>query len=91
MTMKPANNPHKKSANFRLSHQTLVILTLLEEKLHTSKTAVVEKALQYYANQKLKSNNALMQFAGILSSAESDNMLLIIKNDRRNKKIKAKL
>lgn len=89
--MKLLKNPHKKPANFRLSHQAMLILVRLEEKLHTSKTEVVEKALQYYANQQLKLNNTLMRFAGIFSEKESDEMLSIIKDDRRNKTIKVKL
>lgn len=89
--MKPLKNPHKRPANFRLSHQAMLILIRLEEKLHTSKTAVVEKALEYYADQKLKLRNNLMRYAGILSEKESNTMLSIIKNDRRNKNIKVKL
>lgn len=89
--MKPLKNPHKRPANFRLSHQAMMILMRLEEKLHTSKTEVVEKALQYFAKQQLKLNNTLMRFAGILSEKESNEMMSVIKNDRRNKTIKVKL
>ncbi|EKD77042.1 MAG: hypothetical protein ACD_42C00498G0011 [uncultured bacterium] len=88
--MKPSKTT-KKPINFRLKQQTLLILSLLEKKLHTSKTAVVEKALEYYASQKLKHYNPIMQFAGIFSDAESDEMLSVIKCDRRNKDIKVKL
>ncbi|OGT25496.1 MAG: hypothetical protein A3I77_04200 [Gammaproteobacteria bacterium RIFCSPLOWO2_02_FULL_42_14] len=86
---KPLKNPHKKPANFRLSHQAMMILIQLEGKLRTSKTAVVEKALRCYANQQLKLNNTLMRFAGILSEKESDDMLFAIRSDRRNKTIKS--
>lgn len=51
----------------------------------------MKKVLQYHSNQKLKSNNVLMQFAGILASTKPDKMMLIIKNDRRNKTEKIKL
>lgn len=89
--MKPLKNPHKKPANFRLSHQTMMILIRLEKTLHTSKTDIVEKALQYYANQQGQFNNTLMRFAGIFSEKESDAMLSIIKHDRRNKTMQVKL
>lgn len=81
----------KKPINFRFKQQTLLILSLLEKKLHTSKTAVVEKALQFYADQKLKHHNPMMRFAGMFSDAESDEMLSVIKHDRRNKNIRTKL
>lgn len=89
--MKASPRSRKKPINFRLTHQALMILALLEKKLHTSKTAVIEKALQFYADQKLKFDNPLMQYAGILSEKESDDMLVAIKSDRKNKKIKTKL
>lgn len=86
--MKPRVQLRKKPINFRLTQHTVLILSLLEKKLHTSKTAVVEKALQFYANQKLKPKNPLMQFAGAFSDKEADSLLLTIKRDRRNKKLK---
>ena len=89
--MKPTSRSRKKPINFRLTHQALLVLALLEKKLHTSKTAVIEKALQFYADQKLKYDNPLMQYAGMLSDHESDEMLVAIKRDRKNKTIKIKL
>lgn len=89
--MKPSTQLRKKPINFRLTRQTLLLLTLLEKKLHTSKTAVVEKALQFYADQKLKFDNPVMQYAGIFSEKDADEMLVSIKRDRRNKTIKTKL
>ncbi len=89
--MKPSTQLRKKPINFRLTRQTLLLLTLLEKKLHTSKTAVVEKALQFYADKKLKFDNPVMQYAGIFSEKDADEMLVSIKRDRRNKTIKTKL
>ena len=82
----------KTAINFRLNRRALLLLSLLKEKLHTSKTDVVEKALQYYASQKLNAKqNTLMQYAGILSEQESDRMLATIKQDRYNKVMRVKL
>lgn len=89
--MKQSTKPNKKPINFRLKRQTLLILSLLEKKLHTSKTAVVEKALEFYAGQKLKHANAFMRHAGILSDEDTDTMLNVIKKSRVNKTIKVKL
>lgn len=81
----------KKPINFRLKQQTLLILSLLEKKLHTSKTAVVEKALECYANQKLKYVNPFMRHVGIFSDEDADIMLSTIKKSRVNKVIKVRL
>jgi hypothetical protein len=89
--MKPSAQTGKKPINFRLTRQAVLLLTMLEKKLHTSKTAVVEKALQYYADQKLKFDNPVMQYAGIFSEKDANEMLVPIKNDRCNKKLKTKL
>lgn len=89
--MKRTTLPRKRPMNFRLRHQVLIILARLEKKLHKSKTAVVETALEYYANQKLKLDNPIMRFAGVFSAQESEDMLSVIKSDRVNKEIKIKL
>ncbi|HLD84456.1 MAG TPA: hypothetical protein VI844_01650 [Coxiellaceae bacterium] len=82
----------KTAINFRLNRRALLLLSLLKEKLHTSKTDVVEKALQHYASQKLNAKQStLMQYAGILSEQESDRLLVTIKNDRHNKVMRVKL
>ena len=81
----------KKAINFRLNKNTLFILTLLEQQFHTSKTDVVEKALAFYADKKLKTHNPLMQYAGVFSDEDADTMLTTIRRSRRNKKIKVDL
>lgn len=81
----------KQPINFRFKRHTLSILMLLEKKLHTSKTNVVEKALEFYAEKKLKSAHPFMKHAGILAHEDADVMLSLIRKDRRNKNIKAKL
>lgn len=81
----------KRPISFRLKHQTLLILALLGKKLHVSKTTLIETAVAHYAKEKLKLDNSMMRFAGILSDAEADEMLLGIKKDRRNKKLRVAL
>ena len=75
----------KQAVNFRLSQQTMYALSLLEEKLHASKTRVVEIALQAYAKQKLPLKNTLLAYAGVLGENEAENLLHHIKTNRRNK------
>lgn len=76
----------KRAVNFRLSPQSINLLSILEKKLHTSKTDVVEQALQVYAQKKLTKQNSLLQFAGILDEEEAAEMLAIIKTSRQNRK-----
>jgi predicted transcriptional regulator len=75
----------KQAVNFRLSAQTIHTLYLLEEKMHATKTAIIEVALQAYAKQKLHPHNGLLSFAGMLDNDEANNMLKNIKKSRRNK------
>jgi hypothetical protein len=79
MTMRTA-------ANFRLSQHSVSVLSILEHKLHKSKTAIMEQALHDYANKKLAHQNPLLAFAGILSESEADTISKVIASSRRNKK-----
>lgn len=81
----------KQAMNFRLSLQTIAILTALEQRLHKSKTAVVEEALSRYANEQIHTPSDLLEFAGLLSEKEADTMLNTIQAHKHNKKIKTAL
>lgn len=81
----------RRAVNFRLSHEAIGVLSMLEEELSVSKTAVVEQALQLYARKKRKPKNSFMAYAGMLSEEEGDAMLAVIKSSRHNKKMKVKL
>ena len=77
----------KQAMNFRFSSQTVALLSALEKKLHTSKTAVVEQALNAYACNKLPTQQPLLQYAGILSDNEATEMLTQITTNKHNKDI----
>ena len=81
----------KQAVNFRLSNKAIATLSLLEGVLHTSKTAIIENAIQVYAKFSSVSKNPLVKYAGILSEDESDSMLEDIKGARHNKELKIKL
>lgn len=82
----------KRAINFRLSSQATNILAILEKKMHTSKTEVVEKALQYYAKKKLPhQKNLILEYAGILSEKEADSMLALIESSKHNKDVDVEL
>lgn len=57
----------KRVVNFRLSEQAVHVLLELEKKLHHSKTAIVENALQMYAKKELGKQATILKFAGSLN------------------------
>lgn len=77
----------KQLMNFRLNSETIAILSLLEKKLHTSKTAVIEQALQSFARKQLSATQPLLEFAGRLSQKEADNMLTLIQSSKQDKEM----
>lgn len=77
----------KQAINFRLNNQAITALSQLENKMHISKTAIVEQALQWYAKKMLFSKGKLIEFAGILNNKEADALLHTIKSNKVNKDI----
>jgi hypothetical protein len=81
----------KQVVNFRLSAQALNVLATLEKKLHYSKTAIVEKALQFYAKKQLAKQSLILQYAGALSHQDADAMLVSINQNKNNKDLQVDL
>ena len=81
----------KHVVNFRLTSQAINTLSILEKKLHTSKTAIVEKALQNYAKKELLSHNPLLAYAGTLDGKEASTMLDSITSSKYNKNLEVDL
>ena len=75
----------KHAFNFRFDEKTVVALSVLQKKLHVSKTAVIEKAIHAYVKRELSSQQKLLVFAGILSSEDADAMMDVIKSEKHNK------
>ena len=77
--------------NFRLSPKTTSMLTTLKDKLHTSKTAIVEEAIDFlYTHKKIQPSHPLLKHAGVLTEADANEMLHAIKTSRKNKQFKVK-
>ena len=77
----------KYSVNFRLSEQAILNLSVLQKKLHTSKTQIIENALLLYAKNKYPQQKKILQYAGILSSQDAELMLKTINTNKKNKDI----
>ena len=81
----------KQAVNFRLDHQAILALSLLEKQLQASKTDIVEQAIKLYAKKTLPKKNTLIQYAGSMSHEEAESMLKQIKKSKRNKTLKVDL
>ena len=75
----------KSATNFRLESNTLTLLSQLAEQLETTRTGVVEQAINSYAQSRLKKHSRLMSFAGTLDNDEAEALLTNIRSTRRNK------
>lgn len=75
----------KKAINVRLEENVVLTLEKLSHEMHTTKTDIIEKAIQLFSKQKNKKNSNLMQFAGILDRNEADSILEIIEKNKSSK------
>ncbi len=75
----------KQALNFRLNEQTVATLSVLQKKLHCSKTEVVEKAIEAYLKKELPRHKKILAFAGVLNNDEATLMLEAIKTAKNNK------
>ncbi len=75
----------KRAINVRLEDNIILTLEKLSNEMHTTKTDVIEKAIQLFSKQKNKKSSNLMQFAGMLDESNADSILESIKNDKSSK------
>ena len=81
----------KRAVNIRLDEQIICVLNQLTEELKTTKTEIVERAIELFSKEnKIKQNN-LLQFAGIIKPSEADAMLRAIREDKNSKDVDFKL
>jgi len=73
----------KKTIKLNLEENIILMLNQLANELHTTKSSIIEKALNtFYKQQK---ENDLSKFAGILDSKEADKILSEIKANKNTK------
>ena len=75
----------KKAVNLRLEERIIVLLNNLSEEFHTTKTEIVEKAIERFSNENKKRQNRLMDFAGKLGGKEAESMLEAIRKEKNSK------
>ena len=76
--------------NVTLTADIEVIITDLANQLHVPETEIIRQAIDAYA-KKIRKKNRLLSFAGILSEAEADAILKVIRDNRVNKAMAFKL
>jgi predicted transcriptional regulator len=81
----------KRAVNLRLEESMILTLNQLANELNTTKTEVVEKALQLFAKNKQKKQNDLLKFAGILKNSEANSLLKDIQENKDSKDFELKL
>lgn len=75
----------KRAVNLRLEESIIITLNQLSNELHTTKTDVIEKAIELFSKENCIKQNGLLQFAGKLKSADADAMLECISSDKNSK------
>jgi hypothetical protein len=81
----------KRAVNLRLDENVIVTLNQLSEELHTTKTEVIEKAINFFSKQNNLKHNQLLEFAGKLKSNDADSMLQSIVDDKNSKEFELDL
>jgi len=75
----------KKAINLRLDESMILILNQLSKEFNTTKTKIVENAIQLFSKIKKKEQNELLQFVGILKENEANKILDAIQKDKNSK------
>ncbi|TKI68922.1 hypothetical protein FCU45_08130 [Sulfurimonas crateris] len=75
----------KRAVNLRLEESVIITLNKLSDELHTTKTDVIEKAIEFFSKENRLKQNGLLKFAGKLKSADADAMLDTISRDKNSK------
>ena len=81
----------KRAVNLRLDENVIYTLNQLSKELHTTKTEIIEKALNLFSKNNQEQHNNLLKFAGKLKDREADKMIEDIKNNKNSKDLEFNL
>ena len=81
----------KRAVNIRLDEQVIYVLNQLTKELKTTKTEVIERAIELFSKENKIKQNTLLQFAGTIKASEADAMLEAIQEDKSSKDVDFKL
>ena len=75
----------KRAVNLRLEESVIYTLNQLSEELHSTKTEIIEKAINLFSNQNHLKQNQLLQFAGKLKKSDAEGILNSIATSKNSK------
>lgn len=75
----------KRAVNLRLEESAIHTLNQLANELDTTKTEIIEKAIEFFSKKNKIQQNNLLHFAGKLKNSEADKMLTSIQEHKDSK------
>jgi len=75
----------KRAVNLRLDESVIYTLNQLSNELHSTKTEIIEKAIELFSIQNNLKQNQLLHFAGQLKNSDAEVMLDSIKESKTSK------
>jgi len=75
----------KRAVNLRLEESAIYTLNQLSTELHTTKTVIIERAIELFSEENKIENNGLLRFAGVLKNTEADKLLADIRENKDTK------
>jgi len=75
----------KRAVNIRLEESVIYTLNQLSEELHSTKTEVIEKAIEFFSKQNHLKQNQILQFAGKLKNSDAESILDSIETSKNSK------
>ncbi|MDD5156670.1 hypothetical protein [Sulfurimonas sp.] len=81
----------RRAVNIRLDERVIITLNQLSGELHTTKTDVIEKAIEFFSQQNSLKQNKLLSFAGKIKNSDADAMLEAISSDKNSKDFELEL
>ncbi len=81
----------KRAVNVRLDEQIICTLDRLAKELNSTKTEIIERAIELFSKENNIKKNNLLKFAGSIKPLDADTMLSSIKSDKTAKDVNFKL
>ncbi len=81
----------KRAVNVRLDEQIICTLDKLSKELNSTKTEIIERAIELFSKENSIKKNNLLKFAGSIKSSDANAMLNSINSDKTAKDIDFRL
>ena len=81
----------KHAVNVRLEERIVYTIGQLAEQMQTTKTEIIEKAVEMFARNHYKAKDDLLEFAGVLKPSDAENILEAVSRDKDTKEFEGAL